>query len=350
MRFLQWSFVFLALAPLARAQSFNVDVGDNTVLFPPPIDSHGGAAAQTGHWNPVIHPYSAAIFRLDGSACAVTTSSTSPSSFSYFPSTLTGQDRNLMVDTQDLPSIGGPWSWTFNGLQNGSYALYTYAWAPENNGNQTRVQIAISSDLPQDVGGIWAGSPHVAGVTYALHHFNVTSGTVTVQVEGLGGHDGTINGFQFVFLASTVSYCTAKMNSLGCIPTLNSSGVSSATSGSGFVLAGSNVRNNKAGLVIYTNGGRAAVPFAGGLRCVNTPIKRSIPLSSGGTPPPASDCSGVYSLDMNAFAVGALGGSPAAYLSVPGTLIDAQCWGRDPGFAPPDNSTLTDALEFTVGA
>ncbi|MEO6708826.1 MAG: hypothetical protein ABI054_04375 [Planctomycetota bacterium] len=340
---------FFALASLASAQSFNVDVGDNTILYPPPIDTYGGAAGQTGHWTPSVHPYNTTLANLDGTLSGVTTSSTSSASYSYFPSTLTGEDRNLMVDIQDLPAIGGPWSWTFSGLQNGSYALYTYAWAPENNGNQTRVQIAISSDPPQDVGGSWSGSPHVPGVTYALHHFTLTNGTLVVQAEGLGGHDGSINGFQFVFLGSTVSYCTAKVNSLGCLPSLGASGSSSASAGSGFVLNGTNVRNNKAGLLLYTNGGRAAVVFQGGLRCINTPIRRSIALNSGGTPLPVNDCTGVYSLDMNAFAVGSLGGIPAAYLTQPGTLVDAQCWGRDPGFAFPNNSTLTQGLEFSVG-
>ncbi len=145
-----------------------------------------------------------------------------------------------------------------------------------------------------------------------------------------------------------IAYCEGKLNSLGCLPSISAQGVPSATAGSGFTVSTVNVINNKPGLYLYTNAGRASEPFAGGLRCVSTPLKRSVSMNSAGHVPP-NDCSGVYSLDFNAFATGGLGGVPAGFLIVPGTVINAQAWGRDNGFAAPNNVTLSNGIEFTVG-
>ena len=162
-------------------------------------------------------------------------------------------------------------------------------------------------------------------------------------------HNLRSNIIKYTSAYSTVTvYCTGKTNSQGCIPSIGSTGTSSASAGSGFVLSTANVLNNKPGLYLYTNSGRAATPFQGGTLCVAGPVRRSVPMSSGGNPPP-TDCSGTYALDFNAFAVGALGGTPQAYLTIPGTMIDAQAWGRDNGFPFPNNSSLSDGIEFTIG-
>jgi hypothetical protein len=110
----------------------------------------------------------------------------------------------------------------------------------------------------------------------------------------------------------------------------------------------SNVRNNKNGLLFYGVSGRASSPYQGGTLCVKAPIKRSPAISSGGAPLPANDCSGIYSIDMNAFAVSAGPPAPLPALTIPGTVVDCQWWGRDPGFPAPNNTTLSNGLEYTV--
>jgi len=142
-------------------------------------------------------------------------------------------------------------------------------------------------------------------------------------------------------------YCTAKVNSLGCTPSIGFTGTPSASATSGFVVRATNVINNKAGLALYSLNGAANSVFQGGHLCVANPIKRSTPLSSGGSPPP-NNCSGIYQIDMNAFAHGLLGGTPAPGLLVAGNEVCCQFWGRDPGFAAPNNTSLSNALRYRI--
>ena len=100
--------------------------------------------------------------------------------------------------------------------------------------------------------------------------------------------------------------------------------------------------------MFYGITGRATLPFQGGTLCVKAPVKRTAVMGSGGTPPPVDDCSGVFVIDMNAFAHSAGPPVPLPALSVAGTMVNCQWWGRDQGFPAPDNTTLTDGLEYAV--
>ena len=142
-----------------------------------------------------------------------------------------------------------------------------------------------------------------------------------------------------------ISYCTAKVNSCGTKPSIGSNGCPSAAQPNGFMVQATNTKALKAGLLIYTDSGRGNAPFSGGTLCLNTPVKRSIAvLDTSGTP---SQCNGTLSLDMNCFAAGICGGNPAAYLSVPGTVVNCQFWGRD---TVANGALLSDALEYFVGS
>ena len=145
------------------------------------------------------------------------------------------------------------------------------------------------------------------------------------------------------------AYCTAKTNSLGCTPGIATYGCSSVSASNGFFVLGFQVRNNKSGLLFYGFSGQAGLPFQGGTLCVAPPIRRTPVVNAGGNPSPANDCSGLFVTDMNAFAHGFLGGNPSPALLVPGQVVNAQWWGRDQGFPAPQNTTLTNGLEYLVG-
>jgi subtilisin family serine protease len=160
---------------------------------------------------------------------------------------------------------------------------------------------------------------------------------------------GRLNARRSLAATSVASYCTAKVNALGCAPAISAWGAPSASDASGFEVRATRVRNQKSGLLLYGFSGSAALPFQGGTLCVATPLFRGPVVSSGGAPTPAQDCSGVLRVDLNAYAAGALGGDPHPGLSQLGASIRGQWWSRDPGFVPPDNSSLSDALAWVVG-
>jgi hypothetical protein len=136
-------------------------------------------------------------------------------------------------------------------------------------------------------------------------------------------------------------YCTPKVNSQGCTPKINFTGLPSATDPNPFQVKATQVINHKTGMLFY-GFGQAAIPFSGGILCVESPITRLPTMSSGGNPPP-DDCSGRYSFDMNAHIQS--GVDPQL---VAGASVAAQYWQRDPAHPDMTGIGLTDAVQFCI--
>ncbi|MCC6409446.1 MAG: hypothetical protein IT453_19965 [Planctomycetes bacterium] len=155
--------------------------------------------------------------------------------------------------------------------------------------------------------------------------------SIYLRIEGDGSCANTGNA---------TTYCTAKVNSLGCTPLVGWKGLPSVSgcSTSSFDLIASNLIGNKFGVWFYGTSGLQGVPFQGGFLCVKAPTTRLTAQLSGGS---AGSCNGSVSSDFNAQICS--GSDPAL---VAGTLVGAQCFSRDP--ASPSKSNLTEGVSFVV--
>lgn len=135
------------------------------------------------------------------------------------------------------------------------------------------------------------------------------------------------------------TYCTAKVNSLGCTPQIQAVNTGSVTSSRPFWLNCTNQISQRSGLLSY-GFAPLATPYQGGFKCVASPTRRSGVLNSGGNSG-APDCSGVFTLDFNQTI--RAGMDPALVL---GQEVFCQFWARDA--AASFGSNRSDALRFKV--
>jgi hypothetical protein len=138
-------------------------------------------------------------------------------------------------------------------------------------------------------------------------------------------------------------YCTAKTNSLNCVPAIGWSGnLPSVTDVDPFYISATNLLNQKPGIAFYSLHGRNVAPFQGGTLCVKSPLRRTPMQSSGGNSTPTNDCSGTYSINWRAWMH-----SGADLALTAGVTIDAQYYSRDPSSS--FTVGLTNGIEFTIG-
>jgi hypothetical protein len=214
-----------------------------------------------------------------------------------------------------------------------SYAGTTVRYEADTYGGNS------GSPVIWDGGGGVAIGVHTHGGCNPSPPYNGNYGTASTHAGWTAGRASPLG--VCVPNPSTNAYCTAKVNSLGCTPTLGASGSPSASGGAGsFAVVAGNLLNQKAGLVFYGYLPLAG-PFQGGFKCVAAPTVRT-PLQGTGGASSGSSCTGSLAYDMGARI--ASGVDPQL---VCGAIVYVQCWSRDP--ADPFTTSLTGGLRFAIG-
>jgi FG-GAP-like repeat/FG-GAP repeat len=165
----------------------------------------------------------------------------------------------------------------------GGAALWSIVGAPlQFLGNQSN-RLAPLGDLDGD------GYPEFAAAALA-----------TDIVED----DGSVRVHSTTLLPPS-TYGTAKVNSLGCTPTLTWSGTPSLSGAGDFVLRCSEVLNQSPGVALWSEF-PALIPFNGGLLCLGTPRFVLARMRSGGSST-GTDCTGVLMCPLRHGALAAHG-------------------------------------------
>lgn len=197
-------------------------------------------------------------------------------------------------------------------------------------------------DLPQPGLLSLPGLPPVQGdriVIAALGAQNLPTALTTTRMLGGGGLlDFTIQQEELLF-PMPLAYCTAKLNSQNCLPSVGWTGSPTLTGADDFVVTATNEINNKPGLFFHGLG-TISVPFFNGTLCVLPPLVRTPVQVSGGNPPP-DDCSGTYAFPFTQARMTALGLNP-------GDHVYGQFWSRDTLHPDGTGVGLSNAIRFPI--
>ena len=198
------------------------------------------------------------------------------------------------------------------------------------------LSVPVMGDMPADTYnqsfGVWPGG---LVLNTPMTTISGTAGTWSLYIYDWAGADvGLITGWTLTVNSGAPQpptiYCTAKITSSGCVPSIAYAGTPSPAGG--FVASCTQVEAGQLGVLFHATAGPAAIPFQGGLLCVNPPVVRLPIQPSGG----AAACSGTYSQALTTL-ITTLG---------PGVSVCSQFWFRDPGDA--FGTGLSNGLAFVT--
>lgn len=134
---------------------------------------------------------------------------------------------------------------------------------------------------------------------------------------------------------TTTTYCTGKLNSAGCTPGIQTSGLPTAGGPDDFLITARDVLVGTPGLFFWGTSGPAAIPFLGGTLCVQPSLQRGPPLASSGP----GDCDAGYAFLFSQSVA-------LQYGITPGTTVNGQFWMRDPQSPDGTGVALSNGVEF----
>lgn len=210
----------------------------------------------------------------------------------------------------------------------------------------TAAYCVYSSEWIGSGGAFWSLQTDPQVFDFAGHDFHLMPGSPCIDAGDPTSPldpDGTradIGPFAFDpnYQPYTI-FCTAKVNSLGCTPSIQAVNTASVSSPRPFWIACTNQISQRSGLMSY-GFAPLALPYQGGYKCVASPTRRSGLLTSGGNAG-SPDCSGEFAVNFND--VIQAGVDPALTL---GQDVFCQFWARDPGSS--FSSNRSDALRFRI--
>ena len=127
---------------------------------------------------------------------------------------------------------------------------------------------------------------------------------------------------------------------------LSACGAPSASAAGGFAVIASPVEGSKDGIFYFGSSGLQAIPWGNGtsFQCIIPPITRAGLVAAGGN---NGLCDGEAIQDLNAYWC-PICPSPLKNPGM-GAVVQVQFWYRDPNNTSNQETSLSDAIEFTMG-
>ncbi len=162
------------------------------------------------------------------------------------------------------------------------------------------------------------------------------TGDFLFSTFGGGNRVIVVSGFD-----QPTQFCDGKVNSQGCVPTIDFVGSPTLSGPDDFVLTGTNFLNNSFGILIWSTT-PGSISLGGGTLCLSGHFYRHPVQWSGGTAGGfGTDCSGTHTdaLQQSWFMSNAL---------TVGTTVYVQYVARDGGYNMPNDYSLSNGLRFTI--